>query len=123
MVKGTMKHYYIRRDDTKQPIACVAFNENDDGTVNRGISICSTREIFSKNKARNKAVGRLVSATTRKTNGHPIRTENMKHEGLKWYMFQLGGILDLVHGSDKMMKFKSCYQDIPNDIEASILKP
>ena len=117
-----MKHYYIRRSDTKQPIACVAFNENEDGTVNRGISICSTREIFSKNKARNKAIGRLVSATKHKVNGHPIRTENMEHEGLKWYMFQLEGILD-PGGSDTMAKFKSCYQDTPNDIEVSILKP
>ena len=116
-------HYYIRRADTNQPIACVAFGENEDGTVNRGISICSTREIFSKTKARNKAIGRMVAASEHGGDSYPIRDKNVVHEGLRWYIFQIAGILDLVHGSDKMLKYKSCWRDIPNDIEASILKP
>ena len=57
-------HYYYLRD-TYQPCiprGCVALHENEDGSVNRGVSYCSTNDNFSKKKARSLALKRLSLA-------------------------------------------------------------
>lgn len=60
----TVHYYYLRARNEKDktvksgvPYGVVAVRANEDGTVNRGISICSTRDIFKKeNRARNYCV-------------------------------------------------------------------
>lgn len=53
--------YYVRTPDAPQnrPVATVAFEVNDDGTVNRGVAICSDSDNFSRKKGRAIAIGRL----------------------------------------------------------------
>ena len=54
--------YYYLRDEENQPYGCVAIQETHDGKINRGVSICSTRDHFDKNHARGLASARLKQA-------------------------------------------------------------
>ena len=113
-------HYYIRRMDTKAPVACVAIKPHDDGTVSRGISICSFDEPFKRDKGRNKARGRLVKALKNKKDDLPIRTD-VSLECIQWYFFELGGMVS-TGGGISMTKYKSCYCDQPTDMERKMLE-
>ena len=77
--------YHLRTKDTEtvtknngtlkvggRPYATVAIEINDDGTVNRGVSICSAKDAFVKKVGTRKAVGRLESAKMRNANVCPI---------------------------------------------------
>ena len=59
--------YYIK-DENNNKIGCVAVNENEDGTINRGVSICSKVDKFNKTKARGIAYSRLINVCNTKTN-------------------------------------------------------
>lgn len=69
------------------PYATVAVTFNDDGTINRGISICSPHDAFVRSTGVAKAVGRMRKAQHQKENVYPIlgfkRLERkiMKHLG------------------------------------------
>jgi hypothetical protein len=65
--------YYLRdrklnpNDSTAKkgvPIGVVAVRENEDGTVNRGVSICSRKDRYDKNAGRGIALKRLITAET-----------------------------------------------------------
>jgi hypothetical protein len=73
--------YHLRTVDTEKmisnkgvikvggrPYATVAIEINEDGTVNRGVSICSAKDAFVKKVGTKKAIGRLESAKMRKGN-------------------------------------------------------
>lgn len=51
--------YYYLRDEFDRPYGCVAIKENGDGTIKRGVSICSKEDNFSKSYARALALKRL----------------------------------------------------------------
>lgn len=51
-----------------RPYATVAIEINEDGTVNRGVAICSAKDAFVKKVGTKKAMGRLESAKMRKGN-------------------------------------------------------
>jgi hypothetical protein len=51
--------YYYLRDENNQPYGCVAIIENEDGTINRGVSLCSVADVFKKDCARGIAFKRL----------------------------------------------------------------
>lgn len=51
-----------------RPYATVAIEINEDGTVNRGVAICSAKDAFVKKVGTKKAIGRLESAKMRKGN-------------------------------------------------------
>lgn len=60
--------YYLRRQIEKSPskighpFGCVCISPNEDGTVNRGVSICSVKDFFNKKKARGMAFSRCNSS-------------------------------------------------------------
>lgn len=54
--------------DGGHPFATVAIEFNGDGTVNRGVSICSIDDQFVKRVGSQKALGRLMSAKKRNEN-------------------------------------------------------
>ena len=58
--------YYLKRSEGKQikPYGVVAVRMNCDGTVNRGISICSPNDEFRKKVGRGIAYSRLIKAET-----------------------------------------------------------
>lgn len=59
--------YYYLKDEQNHPFGCVAIYENEDGTINRGISLCSTQDAFKKACARGLAFKRLNAAMNSKT--------------------------------------------------------
>ena len=58
--------YYLRKSDGEQvhPYGVVAVRMNCDGTVNRGISICSPNDEFRKQVGRGIAYSWLIKAET-----------------------------------------------------------
>lgn len=58
--------YYLRhlKDGQVHPFGVVAVRMNLDGTVNRGISICSPNDEFKKKIGRGIAYSRLIEAET-----------------------------------------------------------
>lgn len=54
------------------PYATVAISINDDGTINRGISICSPHDAFVRSTGVAKAIGRMRKAEHQKENVYPI---------------------------------------------------
>lgn len=55
--------YYYLRNKKNQPYGCVAIQETANGFINRGVSICSTRDKFNKKHARGLALRRLNEAS------------------------------------------------------------
>ena len=69
--------YYLRDESLNandkrakkgSPFGVVAIRENADGTVNRGISICSPGDKYNKVAGRGLALKRLIEAETKKEN-------------------------------------------------------
>ena len=60
-MKEEVVYYYLKNDENK-PIGCVAIKENADGTINRGVSICSKADAFVKKCARGLAFKRMNQA-------------------------------------------------------------
>lgn len=63
-----VKFYFLRnepndnRSSKGQPYGVVAIRLNEDGTVNRGISVCSKYDLFNKNVGKGLALSRLLKA-------------------------------------------------------------
>lgn len=68
-MKKEVYYYYLRNEEQK-PYGCVAISENEDGTINRGVSICSTTDIFLKKCARGLAFKRMKEAVKNKNTVH-----------------------------------------------------
>ena len=109
-VEGIM--FYYLRDNTLnindkmakkgKPFGVVAIRENEDGTVNRGVSICSPGDKFNKVAGKGVAFKRLVEAENKKENipfGGYVGDESKKN------MIHLPFI------------FKSSYRDNVTDFE------
>lgn len=58
--------FYYLKDENGKAYGCVAFCENEDGTINRGISICSKEDAFRKVTARGIAEKRMHDAIKKK---------------------------------------------------------
>lgn len=62
--------YYLRKNDNANgrgtPYGVVAVRENEDGTVNRGVSLCSPDDKYDKNAGRGIALKRLIKAESDK---------------------------------------------------------
>lgn len=55
-------HFYYVRNADGDPTGCVAIEEVGNGRINRGISLCSSKDIWKRNIAREIAYNRLVIA-------------------------------------------------------------
>lgn len=81
--------YYLREkkegDGSRKghPFGCVAFKRDQDGTVSRGVSICSRRDSFNFKKARGLALQRLMRPLTKnvKFSERSMRGVSPFHEG------------------------------------------
>lgn len=97
------------------PYATVAIEFNEDGTVNRGISICSPNDAFVKKEGVNKAVGRLNAAKKHESNIFPIPAYNKIEKK----------ILKKYKSTPKYktnFKFLGYFKDQPTDVELEIFK-
>ncbi|NCB49024.1 MAG: hypothetical protein EOM55_05390 [Clostridia bacterium] len=85
----------------------VAFRQNEDGTVNRAIMICSTTENFCKKRGRDKALARLrkIEATQKEIVSAPYLGKNSTNP---WHPYQ-GVQLGFFHAT-------------PTKVESEILK-
>jgi hypothetical protein len=96
-------HYYYVRDENKRPMVTVAVADFDnDGTVCRGIAICSQKEMPVKKVGRDIARGRLIKAFVNKMNTMPIQRMN--------------DVVDLYD-----VEFKSAYDDEPTEYELDLI--
>lgn len=81
-----MRHYYLREKKSDRTrggmFGCVVVDINDDGTVNRGVSVCSHRDKFDKTIALNIATGRFNKAVQTHQN-IPMKSYNGKAEKLQ----------------------------------------
>lgn len=59
--------YYYLKDENDKLYGCVAICENEDGTINRGVSLCSTKDTFKKVRARGLAFKRMNDAIKTKS--------------------------------------------------------
>lgn len=66
------RYYYLRKNGTDgkrgEMFGAVVVTMNDDGTVNRGVSVCSPKDRFNKKIAVNIALGRLRKAIETQSN-------------------------------------------------------
>ena len=97
------------------PYATVAVSFNTDGTVNRGVSICSPHDPFVRSVGTAKAIGRLKMAIKRQQNVCPI----------SGYKRLEGKILKRIGGTVKdnvSFDMLGYYKVQPNEVEKSIFK-
>jgi hypothetical protein len=95
---GEVNFYYLR-DENGKSYGCVAFCENEDGTVNRGISICSKEDAFKKVAARGIALKRMNDAIKRK--------ESFDHFG--YYYGDKQSCPDCFEAGKDIFQYKSAY--------------
>ena len=60
-------YYYYLKDENGKSYGCVAFCKNSDGTITRGVSLCSMKDSFKKITARGIALKRMNDAMKTKT--------------------------------------------------------
>lgn len=111
---GKPMFYYGKIEDCDQtiPVVTVAATYNpEDGTVNRGIAICSGDDCPSKAFGRNLALKRLLIAQNRKESCLPINweSENIWSSGARFTEF--------TH-----WKYKVQYHVEPEPIELKVFK-
>ena len=97
------------------PYATVAVFFNADGTVNRGISICSPNDTFVKSVGAAKAIGRLKKAMKAQSNIFPIM--GFKHLEAKILRRKGETAQDNV-----MFDNLGYFGDKPNNVEKTIFK-
>ena len=78
-----MRHYYLREKTVDgrrgNMFGCVVVDMNEDGTVNRGVSVCASRDKFDKTIALNIATGRFNKAVATRQS-IPMKVYNGKTE-------------------------------------------
>ena len=116
--------YYYLRDQHNNPRGCVAIEKNADGTVNRGISICSELDRFDRACARGIALQRLNIAKRDEKN-----VEFNKYNGECSGGVRHMPVWDLTHTdvADKMdignlITFKCTFRDQPTQFEKRMLE-
>lgn len=65
------KFYYLK-DDRGNPRTTVCLLVSPDGTIARGVSLCSYGDFIRKKEGRNKARGRAIQALLKKENSKPV---------------------------------------------------
>lgn len=99
-----------------RPYATVAIEINDDGTVNRGVAICSAKDAFVKKVGTQKAVGRLQSAKMRKDN---IRYIESFESTQKRILKKIGGVAKF---TETNFEYLGSYHGKPTKDELELFK-
>ena len=78
--------YYLRRDDNT-PMGCVALRQDNSGNWARGISLCSTQDQFSKDKAKKLAKSRCIKGLMTHQCTEPIkaRDKGVTSDDVGWW--------------------------------------
>ena len=97
------------------PYATVAVSFNADGTVNRGVAICSPKDAFVRSVGSAKAIGRLTKAVKLKSNVFPITS----FKKLENKIMKRRGLTPRDNISFDMLGY---YHATPNDLEKQIFK-
>ena len=120
--------YHLRTVDTEKtvndkvvrvggrPYATVAIEINEDGTVNRGVSICSAKDAFVKKVGVNKAIGRLESAKKHQKNILAIESFDGTQKRI---LKKIGGKARFVHTNFNHL---GAYRVAPTADEVEIFK-
>jgi len=116
-------HYYVRNPDNNQPVGCVMICPHEDGTVSRGISICSLVDKWNPKAARGVAKSRLIKALKAQCNCEPISSlASNKYESIPIFV---SGITKIVGGSvlRDFTTFKSVFKGTLIPFEKRMLTP
>lgn len=116
-VKEVVKDNVVKKINIgSKPYATVAIEINEDGTVNRGVSICSTKDAFVKSVGTKKAIGRLESAKKRKGNIRAIESFKGTQKNI---LKKLGGEARFTNTS---FEYLGSYHAIPTADELEMFK-
>lgn len=76
--------YYIRRKRNNQihPYITVCISKNPDGTINRGVAICSVKDNFERAKGKSIAYNRITAALQ---TGMNICPSDGRYAGFKFF--------------------------------------
>lgn len=102
------------------PYATVAITINEDGTVNRGISICSPHDAFVRSTGVAKAVGRMRKAEHQEANVFPILGFKRLERKI---MKRLGhNCIKATPRDEVKFEHLGYFHDEPNEVEKRIFK-
>jgi len=111
-------HVYYLFDEDKNRIGCVVFTRSDmDGTVNRGISLCSNEDQFCKRIARKIALNRCKIAEQTHVSQYPVMDNRRDPHVTYAFSMKNGTSMSTEDG----MVFKSAYDARTTDYELQIL--
>lgn len=111
-VKNKVQYYYLRMENSNygekgKPFGVVAIKENSDGTVNRGVSICSSADSFNKRAGRGIALKRLMQAE-----------KNQTTEKFPTYLGKTPQNICYIKGiAGRVIERKYCYHDVATEHE------
>lgn len=97
------------------PYATVAVTFNEDGTVNRGVSICSPHDPFVRSVGSAKAIGRLKKAAKTESDVYPIN-------GFKKLESKILKKIGSSAKDEVSFDMLGYYHSEPNELEKSIFK-
>ena len=120
-----VRFYYLRGE--KRPFGCVAFVVNDDGTVTRGVSLCSIKDNFDRRRARGLAYKRLEKA---KSLGRDMKFKEYNYEKASVPLRRITNPMlreavaingfAFLKTEDKMHFYSGCYHHRPTSLERKI---
>ena len=97
------------------PYATVAISINSDGTVNRGVSICSVNDVFEKSIGSAKAIGRMEKAMEAESNVCPINGyKNLENNISKKVGHTVRDNVDF--------NYLGYFHDVPNELEKKLFR-
>ena len=111
-------HVYYLRDWENRPVVTVAFGDlNDDGTVCRGVSLCSALDAPVKSRGRDIALGRMWKAYYNKENSDPIST--------LWRLPNADSLFEVDEDDNEIpvFEFKSGYDVEMTEYELGLMDP
>lgn len=114
--------YYYLRDQHNNPRGCVAMSVNPDGTVNRGVSLCSMWDTFNKAHARGLALGRLNEAIRSKKDSMFGTYQGNKCVCNPGYDLVMNVRMADMVDYNLLLPYKSHYAVRPNKFEQKMLK-
>jgi hypothetical protein len=109
-------HVYYIRDFQRRPVVTVALCDyDDDGTVCRGVSLCSELDAPVKSRGRDIAIGRMWKAYFHQEDSEPIR--NMRR------VPDVDGLFEIDEDGNErpVFEFKSGYDVEMTEYELSLM--
>ena len=134
MKSNNVQVFYLREQEKTEkgfedakgvpPVACIAYIEDDQGNVARGISICSEVDNWKRSEGRNRAIARARKAMGCKCNDQIIGVPVKGDPGVE--ILRSAGVVFLSlwasrFGQDNVPNFKVAYNPPLNEFEHKLL--